>query len=74
VLLPVSYDLMSGALVDERRTFNLSPSARELDLELGWTTALAQASTLRVGVARAFDAGHVRGATDTAAFIAVVLR
>ncbi len=74
VLLPVSYDLMSGALVEERRTFNLSPSARELDLELGWTTALAQASTLRVGVARAFDAGHVRGATDTAAFIAVVLR
>lgn len=74
VLLPLSYDLISGALVEERRKFNLSPSARELDLELGWTTTLAQASTLRVGVARAFDAGHVRGATDTAAFIAVVLR
>ena len=74
LLVPVAYDLMSGALAEERRTFDLSPTARELDLELGWSTALAPSSTLRFGVARAFDAGHVRGASDTAGFLNLVIR
>ncbi|WP_294290877.1 S8 family serine peptidase [uncultured Sphingomonas sp.] len=74
LLVPVAYDLMSGALAEERRTFDLSPTARELDLEFGWSTALAPSSTLRVGVARAFDAGHVRGASDVAAFFNFVVR
>ncbi|MFH8651974.1 S8 family serine peptidase [Sphingomonas paucimobilis] len=74
LLVPVAYDLMSGALAEERRTFDLSPTARELDLELGWSTALASTSTLRIGVARAFDAGHVRGASDVAAFFNLVVR
>lgn len=74
LVVPVAYDLMSGVLVEERRTFDLSPTARELDLELGWSTALAPSSTLRVGVARAFDAGHVRGASDVAAFFNLVVR
>ena len=74
LLVPVAYDLMSGALAEERRTFDLSPMARELDLEVGWSTALAPSSTLRVGVARAFDAGHVRGASDVAAFFNFVIR
>jgi hypothetical protein len=74
LLVPVAYDLMSGALAEERRTFDLSPTARELDLELGWSTAVASTATLRVGVARAFDAGHVRGASDVAAFFNFVVR
>ncbi|MFN3774798.1 S8 family serine peptidase [Sphingomonas parapaucimobilis] len=74
LMVPVAYDLMSGALTEERRTFDLSPTARELDLELGWSTALASSSTLRVGVAQAFDAGHVRGASDVAAFFNLVVR
>ncbi len=74
LLVPVAYDLMSGALAEKRRTFDLSPAARELDLELGWSTALASTSTLRLGVARAFDAGHVRGASDVAAFFNLVVR
>ncbi|MEJ8629492.1 hypothetical protein P0F65_05955 [Sphingomonas sp. I4] len=65
---------MSGALAEESRTFDLSPTARELDLELGWSTALAPSSTLRFGVARAFDAGHVRGGSDVAAFFNLVVR
>lgn len=74
LMVPVAYDLMSGALTEKRQTFDLSPAARELDLELGWSTALASTSTLRVGVARAFDAGHVRGASDVAAFFNLVVR
>lgn len=74
LLVPVAYDLMSGVLAEEGRTFDLSPTARELDLEFGWSTALASTSTLRVGVARAFDAGHVRGASDVAAFFNFVVR
>nr|WP_199860344.1 S8 family serine peptidase [Sphingomonas sp. CFBP 8760] len=74
LLVPIAYDLMSSALVEERRSFDLSPAARELDLELGWSTKLASSSTLRVGVARAFDAGHVRSASDVAAFLNLVVR
>jgi subtilisin family serine protease len=72
--VPVAYDLIGGTLATERRTFDLSPTARELDLELGWSAALSPSSSLRLGVARAFDAGHVAGATDTAGFLALVVR
>jgi hypothetical protein len=74
LLTPVAYDLMSGALVTERRTFDLSPYAREMDLELAWSAALSASSSVRFGVAQAFDAGHVAGARDTAGYITVVLR
>ena len=74
LLVPVSYDLVSGALVQQRRTFDLSPDARELDLSLGWTSALSSTSSLRLGLVRAFDAGHVAGATDAAAFATFVVR
>ncbi len=74
MMVPVSYDLMSGVLSEGRRTFDLSPDARELDVEFGWAFALAPQSTLRVGLAHAFDAGHVRRASDTAAFVNVAIR
>jgi hypothetical protein len=34
-LAPVAYDLVSGSFVEERRTFDLTPTLRELDLRLG---------------------------------------
>ena len=74
VLVPVSFDLISGALVQERHTLDLSPTARELDLALGWSAALSQAASLRLGIAQAVDAGHVAGASDTAGFITFVIR
>lgn len=72
--MPVSYDLASGALTTASSTIDLAPRAREMDVELGWSTALSRKSSLRLGVARAFDAGHVSGATDTAGFVTLHLR
>lgn len=74
LVVPVAYDLMTGALTTATIMVDLAPDARELDLELGWSTSLSPTSSLRLGVARAFDAGHVAGATDTAGFVALVLR
>jgi hypothetical protein len=56
----------SGALTTASSTIDLSPSAREMDVDLGWSIAPSWKSSLRLGVARAFDAGDVSGATDTA--------
>ena len=74
MLVPVTYDLMSGALVTQMATVDLAPSARELDVELGWSAAMSPMSSLRVGIAHAFDGGHVAGATDTAGYVTLVLR
>ncbi|MEH3036157.1 MAG: S8 family serine peptidase [Sphingomonas adhaesiva] len=74
LLVPVAYDLMTGALTTTTTMVDLAPDARELDLEIGWSTSLSRTSSLRLGVARAFDAGHVAGASDTAGFVALVLR
>jgi hypothetical protein len=74
LLAPVSFDLVSGALATRTVAVDLAPDARELDLELGWATALSPTSSLRFGVARAFDAGHVPGASDTAGFVTIAIR
>ncbi len=74
MVLPVTYDLMSGALATRTAVVDLVPKARELDVELGWSAALSPTSSVRFGVAHAFDAGHVAGATDTAGFVTLVLR
>jgi hypothetical protein len=74
MVLPVTYDLMSGALATRMAVVDLVPKARELDVELGWSAALSPMSSLRVGIAHAFDAGHVAGATDIAGFVTLVLR
>lgn len=73
VSMPVSFDLATGALVTSSAAVDLTPRARELDLEIGWTATLSPSSSLRLGVARAFDAGHVAGATDTAGFLTLAL-
>ncbi len=74
MLIPVVYDLVSGALTTVTTTTDLAPTARELDVEFGWSTALSATSSLRLGVAHAFDAGHVAGAADTAGFVTLALR
>lgn len=74
LLAPVSFDLVSGALTTRAAAVDLTPTARELDLELGWSAALSPTSSLRLGVARAFDAGHVAGAVDTAGYLTLTLR
>lgn len=71
---PVAYDLMTGALATRLTSVDLTPTAREMDVELGWSAALSPTSSLRLGIAHAFDAGHVAGAQDTACFVALVLR
>ena len=71
---PVAYDLMTGVLATRLTSVDLTPTAREMDVELGWSAALSPSSSLRLGVAHAFDAGHVAGAQDTAGFVALVLR
>jgi len=74
MVLPVTYDLMSGATATRMALVDLVPKARELDVELGWSAALSPMSSLRVGIAHAFHAGHVAGAADTAGFVMLVLR
>ncbi len=74
LLAPVSFNLVSGALATRAVAVDLAPDARELDLELGWATALSRTSSFRVGVAHAFDAGHVAGASDTAGFVTIAIR
>lgn len=74
LLAPVSFDLVSGALATRTVKVDLAPDARELDLELGWSTLLTSTSSLRFGVTRAFDAGHVVGASDTAGFVTIAIR
>lgn len=71
---PVAYDLMNGALATRLTSVDLAPAAREMDVELGWSAALSPTSSVRLGVAHAFSAGHVAGAQDTAGFVALVLR
>ncbi|WP_347092304.1 S8 family serine peptidase [Sphingomonas parapaucimobilis] len=71
---PVAYDLMTGVLATRLTSVDLTPTAREMDVELGWSAALSPSSSLRLGIAHAFDAGHVAGARDTAGFVALVLR
>jgi subtilisin family serine protease len=74
VQAPVAYDLMSGALTTRTASIDLAPTARELDVELGWSTAFGPGRSLRLGIAHAVNAGHVAGVHDTAGFATLVLR
>jgi hypothetical protein len=74
VQAPVAYDLMSGALTTRTVNIDLTPTARELDVELGWSTAFGPNRSLRLGIAHAVNAGHVAGVHDTAGFATLVLR
>ena len=72
--LPVSHDIASGTPAATAAAADPAPAAREPDPESGRSTAPTPVSALRPGVAPAFDAGHVRDASDTAAFVALSVR
>lgn len=74
VQAPVAYDLMTGALTTRTASIDLTPTARELDVELGWSTAFGPNQSLRLGIAHAVNAGNVAGVHDTAGFATLVLR
>ncbi|WP_344691906.1 S8 family serine peptidase [Sphingomonas cynarae] len=74
VQTPVAYDLMTGTLTTRAANIDLTPTARELDVELGWSTAFGPNRSLRLGIAHAVNAGHVAGVHDTAGFATLVLR
>ncbi len=74
VQAPVAYDLMSGAFTTRTANIDLTPTARELDVELGWSTAFGPGRSLRLGIAHGVNAGHVAGVHDTAGFATLVLR
>jgi hypothetical protein len=74
VQAPVAYDLLSGALTTRTTGIDLTPTARELDVELGWSAAFGPGRSLRLGIAHAVNAGHVAGVHDTAGFATLVLR
>lgn len=74
MLAPIAYDLMTGAYLTGLRQVDLTPTAREKDVEIGWVTPLGASSSLRLGIAQAFDGGHVAGASDTAGFFTLIIR
>lgn len=73
-VVPLSYDLMGATLSTMTTRIDLTPRAREWDMELGWSASLGGRGFLHLGLAHALDAGHVVGAHDTAGFVALTLR
>jgi hypothetical protein len=74
VAAPVTYDLITGVLDTRQLAVDLAPDTREIDLEFGWSAWLSDRGALRLGIAHAFDAGHVAGANDTAGFVTLTIR
>lgn len=72
--VPTAYDWQTGLIASDARSVDLRPSARELNLEFGWTTQIASRGWLRFGVARAVSAGNVPGRQDSAGFASFTLR
>ncbi|MFK3890635.1 S8 family serine peptidase [Sphingomonas sp. NPDC079357] len=73
-LVPLSYDLIGGTLRETVQRLDLTPQAREWDVELGWSAAVGEHGAIRLGIAHAVDAGHVAGAHDTAGFVSMTWR
>lgn len=71
---PLRYDLQRAVLTTAATAVDLTPTAREIDLELGWSTHWGDRATVRLGAAHARAAGHVAGARDTAGFVSLSLR
>lgn len=58
--VPVFRDLETGIFSFESRSFSLSPSGREVDLEMSYGLRLGFATTLEAGIIQQFEAGHVK--------------
>lgn len=65
---PSGFDLSTLAVTDVVRRFDLAPNAREIDVELGWATAIYQVR-VATGAAYGANAGNQRGSTNAAAWM-----
>ncbi|GAB4119392.1 MAG: hypothetical protein Kow00104_01830 [Rhodothalassiaceae bacterium] len=57
--VPVSRDLESGLFSFETRRLTLSPSGREIDLEIGYGLSLDSATRIEASLIQQFEAGHI---------------
>lgn len=64
---PSGFDLVTLAIVDKFRRFDLAPAAREFNVELGWST-FAGPARLTLGAAYGTNAGNQRGVGNAAAW------
>lgn len=64
----VGYDLDTRSLIMGTRTLDLAPSAREMNLELGWTRSLGL-GFVSAGAAYGFKSGNVAGQNSSAAWL-----
>lgn len=62
--VPVAHDLDSGSVIYEQRTAGLSPSGRELDVELSYRLRMPGGLNLEANVLHQFNAGHIAGGAD----------
>lgn len=60
------YNVDTQQLVDTTETFNLAPSAREMNLELGWGKTFDNGSHFSIATATSFNSGNIAGQTDHA--------
>lgn len=67
-MAPAAYDYETGAIMTEARNINLAPSAREMNLEMGWSAALPIGS-LSLGAAYGFNSGNVAGQNAAAGWL-----
>ena len=65
---PYMYDLETRSLVNRTTLIDLTPSARELNVELGWAKPLGQGRVSLNG-AYGFNSGNSRGQNSTAAWL-----
>lgn len=72
---PVAYNWENGAFTMEDKRFSVAPSAREMNLELGWKTAFSGdehgfgAGYLSLGAAYGVNQGNVAGRSSKAAWL-----
>ncbi|MFC7538132.1 S8 family serine peptidase [Sphingomonas sp. GCM10030256] len=65
---PTSYDPETRSTIETVRLINLAPSARELNVEAGWSRAFG-AARLSLGGAYGINTGNVRGQSSAAGWL-----
>lgn len=65
--VPVGRDFASDTILFERRRLPLSPSGREIDVELAYRISPFDSLSLEANLVHQFDAGHVKGGPDATA-------
>lgn len=65
---PTGYDLETRSTIDTVRLIHLAPSARELNLEAGWSRAFRE-GRLSLGGAYGLNSGNIRGQSSAAGWL-----